>query len=291
MRSTNHRERSKKESRSLAFYLESDVKLAVMTADSNLFNLISLCLSDETFQCFRFDDDVALSRATRREEYAAIVVDAATGMDATRSVFARRACYGDRRTPLIVIGSFDSRDGIEHAFSLGADDVVRSPVDRNELAVRIHLALRRVRSAAQPRSDDDAIECGPYRLDRRAGLVQVHGREIRLTTREFAVAWLLFSYAGEYVSRQTMAGAVWGCTEDIIGRTLEQHIYKLRKKLDLGGPTGVQLRTMYAHGYRIDVDDDHATGIEPGIGLAPRRELASTSHCTMAPDCQPVLQY
>ncbi|WP_118179695.1 response regulator transcription factor [Paraburkholderia phosphatilytica] len=230
------------------------MKFAVMTTNSSLFNLICLCFSDETIECLRFNDDVALSRAIYREEYHAIIVDAATGIDANRAVFARRACYGDRRAPLIVVGAFDGRDGIEQAFNAGADDVVRSPVDRNELAVRTHLALRRFQSVSPPRTDD-CLCYGPYRLDRRAGVVLLDEHEIRLTVREFAIAWLLFSHAGEYVSRRTIAGAIWSSTEDIVGRTLEQHIYKLRKKLNLNGTTGVQLRTMYAHGYRIELCD------------------------------------
>jgi DNA-binding response OmpR family regulator len=78
---------------------------------------------------------------------------------------------------------------------------------------------------------------------------------VRLTPREFAVAWLLFSHDGQYVSRRQIAGAVWSSSEDIIGRSLEQHIYKLRKKLELQGAHGCRLQTMYAHGYRIEVAD------------------------------------
>ncbi|WP_260858222.1 response regulator transcription factor [Paraburkholderia sp. BCC1885] len=230
------------------------LKFAVMTTNSNLFNLICQSFGDDTIECCRFHDDVALSRAIYREDYHAILVDAATGIDSTRAVFARRACYGDRRAPLIVVGSFADRDSIERAFEAGADDVVLSPVDRSELAVRTLLALRRFQSTpAAPTEDSAAL--GPYKLDRRAGVVLVNERIVRLTVREFAIAWLLFSRAGEYVSRRQIAGAIWSSTEDIVGRTLEQHIYKLRKKLGLNGSSGVQLRTMYAHGYRVELCD------------------------------------
>ncbi|SDH29148.1 DNA-binding response regulator, OmpR family, contains REC and winged-helix (wHTH) domain [Paraburkholderia phenazinium] len=230
------------------------MKFAVMTTNSSLFNLICQCFGDDTIECSRFHDDVALSRAIYREDYHAILVDAATGIDSTRAVFARRACYGDRRAPLIVVGAFPDRDSIERAFEAGADDVVLSPVDRSELAARTFLALRRFQSTpAAPTEDWAAL--GPYKLDRRAGVVLVNDHIVRLTVREFAIAWLLFSRAGEYVSRRQIAGAIWSSTEDIVGRTLEQHIYKLRKKLGLNGASGVQLRTMYAHGYRVELCD------------------------------------
>ena len=233
------------------------LKFAVMTTSSSLFNLICQCFHDEAIECCRFLDDVALSRAIYREDYHAILVDAATGIDATRAVFARRACYGDRRAPLIVIGAFTDRDSIERAFEIGADDVVLAPIDRGELEARTYQALRRFQSPTPVQSEDWA-ELGPYRLDRRTGTVLVDDQEIRLTVREFAIAWLLFSRAGEYVSRRQIAGAIWSSTEDIVGRTLEQHIYKLRKKLALNGTCGVQLRTMYAHGYRVELCDGRA---------------------------------
>ncbi len=85
--------------------------------------------------------------------------------------------------------------------------------------------------------------------------MHVGTQTIDLTPREFAVAWILFSRCGEYVSRRQMAGAVWSSSDDIVGRTLEQHIYKLRKKLELNGTRGVQLRAVYARGYQLDVAD------------------------------------
>jgi DNA-binding response OmpR family regulator len=251
-----------------------------MTTDRSLFKLISLCFLEDLIECHCFSDDVALSRAIYREDYQAIIVDAATGLDPNRAVFARRACYGDRRAPLIVIGVFDGRDDIEQAFNAGADDVVCSPIDWGELAVRTHLALRRVEAASNVSSTraDGELHFGPYRLDRRAGTVQLDGRAIRLTVREFAIAWLLFSRAGEYVSRRTIAGAIWSSTEDIVGRTLEQHIYKLRKKLELNGAAGVQLRTMYAHGYRIEMGDGLVDGAQaPELDEADRIEAPARS--------------
>ncbi|WP_449185139.1 response regulator transcription factor [Trinickia sp. YCB016] len=241
------------------------LKFAVMTNNSSLFNLICQCFSDDRIECRRFDDDVALSRAIYRDEYHAILVDAATGIDSTRAVFARRECYGDRRAPLVVVGAFADRGSIERAFEAGADDVVRAPIERSELTARTWLALRRFQAAPATQSgqSDDWATLGPYRLDRRTGAVLIHDRLVKLTVREFAIAWLLFSRAGEYVSRRQIAATIWSSTEDIVGRTLEQHIYKLRKKLGLNGADGVQLRTMYAHGYRVELCEAGLAEVEP----------------------------
>ncbi|MBW0446263.1 response regulator transcription factor [bacterium M00.F.Ca.ET.228.01.1.1] len=229
------------------------MKLAVMTRSATLFGLICRCFEADGAVCHRFADDVAFARAIYRDEYSAILIDADTGLNPLRPVLARRACYADRRAPLIVIGAGHDREAIGRLFDAGADDVVLSPVDAREVMLRVHLAL--LRAQLQSADSSDMLECGVYRLDRRTCTVHVDSHAVRLTPREFAIAWLLFSRRGEYVSRRQIAGAVWSRSEDIIGRTLEQHIYKLRKKLELNGPWGVHLRTLYAHGYRIEMTD------------------------------------
>jgi DNA-binding response OmpR family regulator len=235
------------------------LKFAVVTRNSDLFNTICQCFDDGRVKCECFPDDVALSRAASREHHDAIFVDAASGINSARSVFANRACYGTGLAPLIVIGTFSNRDSIERAFSVGADDVVLSPIDPSELAARTNLALRRIHSN-QPLMQDGHITLGLYRLDRKSGSVLIGDRVIRLTAREFALTWLLFSEVSKYVSRQHIAGAIWGNTEDTVRHPIEQHIYKLRKKLGLNGTFGVNLRTRYGHGYRVELSESATNG-------------------------------
>lgn len=229
------------------------MKLAVMTRSTALFRLICQCFEPDGAQCTRFSDEVVFARAIYRDDYTAILIDAETGMNPMRPVLARRSCYADRRAPLIVVGAHESRESIVELFDAGADDIVLCPINSAELVLRVHLAVRRFQPL-QMAETADRLECGSYLLDRRTCTVWVGDEPVRLTSREFAIAWLVFACPGEYVSRRQIAGAVWSSSEDIVGRTLEQHIYKLRKKLSLNGSHGVRLRTMYAHGYRVELD-------------------------------------
>ena len=229
------------------------MKLAVMTRSTALFRLICQCFEPDGAQCTRFSDEVVFARAIYRDDYTAILIDAETGMNPMRPVLARRSCYADRRAPLIVVGAHESRESIIELFDAGADDIVLCPINSSELVLRVHLAVRRFQPL-QTAETTDRLECGSYLLDRRTCTVWVDDEPVRLTSREFAIAWLVFACPGEYVSRRQIAGAVWSSSEDIVGRTLEQHIYKLRKKLSLNGSHGVRLRTMYAHGYRVEMD-------------------------------------
>lgn len=252
------------------------MKLAVMTQNTALFQLISRCFEPDGATCTRFSDDMAFARAVYRDEFSAILIDAETGMNPMRPVFARRSCYADRRAPLIVVGAREDRSTIAHLFDAGADDVVLFPVNAYELTLRVHLALRR-HQPAQPGTDGDRLSCGRYMLDRRTCTVWIDEEAVRLTSREFAIVWLLCTTPGEYVSRRQIAGAVWSSAEDIVGRSLEQHIYKLRKKLKLDGSHGMRLRTMYAHGYRVELDDEHGASIAP-----PAQTHAAANAATLA---------
>ncbi|NUY06265.1 response regulator transcription factor [Paraburkholderia sp. JPY169] len=232
------------------------MKFAVLTHSASLFQLLNENFMDNAVRCQLFHDDISLSRAMYREDFCAIFIELRC-LDGNSAVLDRRRCYADRRAPLIVVGTFNDRASIEMAYAAGADEVVIAPYTGPELAARTYQTLRRFGQGTTP-LDDDCVTVGAYTLERRTASILVGNESVRLTSREFAIAWMLFSNAGEYVSRRQIAAAVWGSTEDIIGRTLEQHIYKLRKKFGLNGLLGVQLRTMYAHGYRIELNGAQA---------------------------------
>ncbi|WP_199540933.1 response regulator transcription factor [Paraburkholderia kururiensis] len=234
-----------------------NVRLAVVTGSASLFGLVSACFGEDGATCVHFADSAALARASASNQptFSAILMDAQGDAASSPPALAQRSGHEDSRVPLIAVGIRGGIDAAEQLLDAGADEVVLSPVDSRELVLRVHLALRRTRGSAGPTHADDRLVVGAYALNRRTCTVHIGTQTIDLTPREFAVAWILFSRCGEYVSRRQMAGAVWSSSDDIVGRTLEQHIYKLRKKLELNSTRGVQLRAVYARGYQLDVAD------------------------------------
>ena len=78
------------------------------------------------------------------------------------------------------------------------------------------------------------------------------GAPVELTPREFTMAWLFFSSPGVFISRGTIGASIWSADSDVAGRTIEQHVYKLRKKLLFGVERRVIIRTSYSQGYRLE---------------------------------------
>ncbi|MET0383957.1 MAG: response regulator transcription factor [Burkholderiaceae bacterium] len=242
------------------------MNIAIISTRVNVFDSLSQSLSVGGSNCIRFDDGLQLARAALRQGFDVVLLDAWAGLDAVRPAFDRCRRLPGQPVPVVLVGlSADGAD-LELAFELGVDDVVTAPIDDAELVARTRCAARRAHPALMRL--DDQIVCGAHRLDRGTGTAFVDGEPIPLAGREFALAWLLFSRPGTLVTRREIACEVWLSSEDIVGRTLEQHVYKLRKKLRLHGAYGAQLSTHYALGYRLEVAPDCAPPPRAGSGQA-----------------------
>ena len=166
-----------------------------------------------------------------------------------------------RHIPTIALVSMRSEiDALLQAAEV-VDEYILKPCSGLQLATRI-----RMRSRTHGQSDTRAgfIEVGTYLLDTRRRRISVRGQEVELTMKEFEVIALLFSNIGKVVSRQMLSVAVWGRQLDADSRTVDTHIYRLRKKLQLTPENGVTFTSVYTHGYRLDDANATMASIETG---------------------------
>jgi DNA-binding winged helix-turn-helix (wHTH) protein len=114
--------------------------------------------------------------------------------------------------------------------------------------VRGRIASRRARP------NPTSLRAGPCVLHAPTQSISLHDCEVSLTSREFALAWTLFENLGRVVSMRTLSNEIWGRPSDIGKRTIEQHVYKLRRKLGQGRPDSKvvpKIQTVYGVGYRM----------------------------------------
>lgn len=201
------------------------------------------------FECERFLSETSLLRALKRRDFELILVDTGIEPPSEERVFSWLNCRTGETTPVVLLSFARSADQIAFALDAGADDFIAKPFDPVELIARLHAVLRRCNRPGVRR----AIELVGFSLDRNSSRLIDRGVPVDLTPREFTMAWLLFSKPGIYLSRKTISVAIWGVDSEIAGRTIEQHVYKLRKKLQLSEERGVVIRTAYTHGYRLEL--------------------------------------
>jgi two-component system, OmpR family, response regulator len=140
-----------------------------------------------------------------------------------------------------IIGVVRARKEGASALDSGADDFVAVPVDANELAARIHAALRRHR--VRWRTVWDGFE-----LDRARRSASFRGKPLPLTPREYDLLSVLVKAAGTVVSRADLLAQVWGMEEDPGSNLVEVHLSRLRDKL---GADARMVDTVRGAGYRL----------------------------------------
>jgi DNA-binding response OmpR family regulator len=151
--------------------------------------------------------------------------------------------------PVIFLTARDSEDDIVRGLASGGDDYVVKPPKQRELIARVNAVLRRHGVDAD---GADTFDVAPYAVDARRRRVSLSGQDVDLTQREFDLASYLFRRQGRIVSRDALLENVWNLSAAVSTRTVDTHVSRLRKKLELGGEHGWRLAAIYQHGYRLE---------------------------------------
>jgi two-component system response regulator RegX3 len=151
--------------------------------------------------------------------------------------------------PVIMVSAKDEEIDIVLGLELGATDYVAKPYRLRELIARIRTVLRR---QGQEVETDEVAEAGPVKMDSSRRAAWVRGQTIELSRKEFDLLWLLVSGAGKVVTRETCIDTLWWGQDLLDSRTLDTHIKRLRKKIELDPTEPVNLLTVRGVGFRFD---------------------------------------
>ena len=153
-----------------------------------------------------------------------------------------------RNVPIIMLTARGEETDRIRGLDTGADDYVVKPVSMSELAARVRAVLRRLR----PGLAEDEVRCGDIIIDRVGHRVKRAGREVHLGPTEFRLLDYLMRHPGRVLSREQLLDAVWGSDVYVEARTVDVHIGRLRKALNVP-ETDDPIRTVRAAGYALDV--------------------------------------
>ena len=151
--------------------------------------------------------------------------------------------------PVIMISARDGEIDVVLGLELGATDYVAKPYRLRELIARIRTVLRRQGADA---ADDEVVENGPVRMDSSRRDTWVRGEKVDLSRKEFDLLWLLVTSAGRVVTRDTCIDTLWWGQDLLDTRTLDTHIKRLRRKIEVDPAEPFHLLTIRGVGFRFD---------------------------------------
>jgi two-component system KDP operon response regulator KdpE len=200
-------------------------------------------------------DGASAVRAWEARRPDLVVLD--LGLPDADGLAVLRALRRDATTPVLVLTARGGEHDKVAALDQGADDYVTKPFGIDELHARIRALLRR---AAGPAADASGnLVAGPLLLDVSRHAVDVDGRPVRLTPREFEVLKVLLAHAGRLVTRGRLLRAVWGTAYSEEGHYLHVYVSQIRRKIAEVDPDGSLRRLIVSEpgvGYRINLPTD-----------------------------------
>jgi two-component system, OmpR family, response regulator MprA len=161
--------------------------------------------------------------------------------------------------PVLVISGRGSLEQRVQGLDVGADDYLAKPYEHTELLARVRALLRRHERRT---STPTQIQIGGMVVDLTTKRATHGGKVIRLSAIECAILKLLARNAGRPVSREEMLDVVWGNTYLPSTRTVDTHIWRLRKKLGDGGKEPRWLKNVPGAGYLLALPAHDKVGSE-----------------------------
>ncbi|MGB3320530.1 MAG: phosphate regulon transcriptional regulator PhoB [Sphingopyxis granuli] len=149
--------------------------------------------------------------------------------------------------PIIMLTARGEEEDRIRGLETGADDYVTKPFSPRELVARVQAVLRRLRPALA----GEMLTYADIELDSVAHKVVRDGRMVSIGPTEFRLLRHFMEHPGRVFSRGQLLDSVWGQDSDIELRTVDVHIRRLRKAINLPGTADI-IRTVRSAGYALD---------------------------------------
>ncbi len=220
----------------------------VVEDEAPLVTLLRYNLEKEGFEVAEAaDGEEALTRiAERRPDVVLLdwMLPLVSGIEVCRRL---RRMPQTRMLPVVLLTARGEEADRVRGLDSGADDYIAKPFSLRELVARLRAVIRR----AQPGTLAEALEFGEVRMDLAAHRVSRGEKPIHLGPTEFRLLRHLMQHPGRVFSREQLLDAVWGPDVYVEARTVDVHIRRLRKALNIEGGADI-VRTVRSAGYSLD---------------------------------------
>ena len=171
-------------------------------------------------------------------------------IEGTSGIEVCRRLRRDKATshvPIIMLTAREAEDDRIRGLETGADDYVTKPFSPRELLARVSAVLRRIRPALA----GETLAVGDIKLDPVAHKVSRRGQALQMGPTEYRLLKFFMESPGRVFSRNQLLDGVWGTGSDIELRTVDVHIRRLRKAIEMQHAAD-PIRTVRSAGYAFE---------------------------------------
>lgn len=225
-------------------------KLLLVEDDAALAELVTWHFRKEEFEVLHTGDGEEALLLAEEERPDIILLDwmleNLSGIEVCRRL---RRMPATANTPIIMLTARGEEEDRVRGLETGADDYVTKPFSPRELVARVGAVLRRIRPALA----GEMLSFADLEMDTVSHKVRRGGRPIPLGPTEYRLLRHFLEHPGWVFSRERLLDSVWGHDSDIELRTVDVHIRRLRKAINLEGYPDI-IRTVRSAGYALDAE-------------------------------------
>jgi two-component system, OmpR family, phosphate regulon response regulator PhoB len=234
--------------------LENRKKILVVEDENEIRQLVVLHLRREGFDVDQTGDGEQARQLLTDNTYDLAVLDwmlpSLSGLELTRWMRKRNQLA---RVPVLFVTAKTEPENIAAGLDAGADDYLTKPFDTMVLMARVNALLRRQEWLQQLNVSPSGaatgdLTLGALKLNPQTYEVTLDGAPLELTRSEFRLLECLMMNQGKVLSRESLIGEIQGEGVNVVGRTIDTHVFGLRKKM---GEHGDLIETIRGVGYRV----------------------------------------
>ena len=209
------------------------IKILLVDDEEDILELLQYNLEKADFKVLRASNGEEALEIARKEEPDMILLDIMMPrMDGVETCRRLRAMPGGDRPHIIFLTARSEEYSEIAGLEAGADDYVTKPIKPRLLLARLQAIIRRRRqSGPTPVEQSNTLKVGELEINRDEYLVYRKGKPLSLPKKEFELLLFLASQPGKVFTRDILLEQVWGSDVQVVDRTIDVHVRKLREKI------------------------------------------------------------
>lgn len=213
-------------------------KILIVEDEQSIADMVKLCLSKNGYICEAVNDGMAAAKKIEEKLYDLVLLDI---MLPDIDGYNLMDYIKQFDMPVIFVTAKTSVPDRVKGLKLGAEDYISKPFDLEELLARVATVLRRYHKT------ENIIEIGKIKIDTLQRIVLSDNKPVSLPAKEYDLLLFLVRNKNIALYRETIFEQVWQEPYFANTRTIDLHIQRLKKKLDLGDA----IETIYKVGYKF----------------------------------------